>query len=234
MTRPVDNPSEEEIIHKVLTIWLFWCIIAYKHKKTVVIMSKIEHALYYRQNLDRRQIKTKKAIIGAFIQLLQEKDISKITITELAKLANIDRKTFYLHYESISDLYNDLGNMAVALIKAEIIEFSSGNGSAYDFFSGINEIIREKIDLFKSIAKNNDFTDFMFMIKDILSNELTAIYGKESSNERLKLTAEFIASGTISMYLRWLKGDTGITMDELALIAAEMITGGAMGLINIL
>ncbi len=199
-------------------------------------MSKIEHALYYRQNLDRRQIKTKKAIIGAFIHLLQEKDISKITITELSKIANIDRKTFYLHYESISDLYNDLGNMVVSIIKDEIIEFSTGNGSAYEFFTGINEIISEKIDLFKSIAKNNDFTDFMFMIKDILSDELIEMYGKKntSANERLKLTAEFIASGTISMYLRWLKGDTGITMDELALIAAEMITGGAVGLINIL
>lgn len=199
-------------------------------------MSKIEHALYYRQNLDRRQIKTKKAIIGAFIHLLQEKDISKITITELSKIANIDRKTFYLHYESISDLYNDLGNMVVSIIKDEIIDFSTGNGSAYEFFTGINEIISEKIDLFKSIAKNNDFTDFMFMIKDILSDELIEMYGKKntSANERLKLTAEFIASGTISMYLRWLKGDTGITMDELALIAAEMITGGAVGLINIL
>lgn len=199
-------------------------------------MNRIEHALYYKDNLDRRQIKTKKAIIGAFIQLLQEKNISKITITELAKIANIDRKTFYLHYQSISDLYNDLGNTAVDLIKEEIIEYSSGNGSAYTFFVSINDIISEKIDLFKSIVKNNDFTDFVFSIKEILSTELISLYGKEDSpaNERFKLTAEFVASGTISMYLRWLRGDSDITMDELALLAAEMITGGATGLINML
>lgn len=200
------------------------------------MMNRIEHALYYKDNLDRRQIKTKKAIIGAFIQLLQEKNISKITITELAKIANIDRKTFYLHYQSISDLYNDLGNTAVDLIKEEIIEYSSGNGSAYTFFVSINDIISEKIDLFKSIVKNNDFTDFVFSIKEILSTELISLYGKEDSpaNERFKLTAEFVASGTISMYLRWLRGDSDITMDELALLAAEMITGGATGLINML
>jgi len=64
-------------------------------------MDKIETALYYSDNYDRRQIKTKKAIIGAFFTLLQEKNISKITITELAKIANIDRKTFYLHYEAL-------------------------------------------------------------------------------------------------------------------------------------
>lgn len=199
-------------------------------------MDKIDNALYHSENYDRRQIKTKKAIIGAFFALLQEKNISKVTITELAKLANIDRKTFYLHYNSISDLYNDLGNMLVTLIKKEIIEYTTNNKSPYSLFSNINDIISEKIDLFKDIAKNNDFSDFILSIKDILSNELINLYGQKNTpaSERFKLTTEFIASGTIAMYLRWLKGDTNITMDELALLAAEMITSGASGLIEII
>lgn len=199
-------------------------------------MNKIEYALYHKDNLDRRQIKTKKAIIAAFITLLQKKNISKITITELSRLADIDRKTFYLHYESISDLYEDLGNMIVELIKDEVVRFTESDASPYSLFVSINDIISEKLDLFKSIAQNNDFTDFMFKIKDILSEELSTIYGKtgRTANERIKLTAEFVASGTIAMYIRWLKGDSGITMDELALLAAEMITGGAIGLISIL
>lgn len=199
-------------------------------------MDKIENALYYSENFDRRQIKTKKAIIGAFFTLLQEKNISKITITELAKLANIDRKTFYLHYGSITELYNDLGNMLVTLIKKEIIDYSANNKSPYSLFANINDIISEKIDLFKDIARNNDFSDFILRIKDILSEELINLYGQKNTpaSERFKLTTEFIASGTISMYLKWLKGDTNITMDELALLAAEMITNGASGLIEII
>ncbi|MBR3867819.1 MAG: TetR/AcrR family transcriptional regulator [Clostridia bacterium] len=199
-------------------------------------MDKIETALYYSENYDRRQIKTKKAIIGAFFALLQEKNISKITITELAKIANIDRKTFYLHYGSIADLYNDLGNMLVTLIKDEIIDYSTNNRSPYSLFANVNDIISEKIDLFKRIAINNDFSDFMLNIKDILCNELINLYGRAntSASERFKLTAEFIASGTIAMYLRWLKGDTNLTMDELALLASEMIINGASGLLDII
>ncbi len=199
-------------------------------------MDKIENALYHSENFDRRQIKTKKAIIGAFFTLLQKKNISKITITELSKLANIDRKTFYLHYGSITELYNDLGNMLVALIKKEIIDYSANDKTPYALFVNINDIISEKIDLFKDIAKNNDFSDFILRIKDILSEELINLYGKKNTpaSERFKLTTEFIASGTISMYLKWLKGDANITMDELALLAAEMITNGASGLVEIL
>ena len=199
-------------------------------------MDKIKNALYYSENFDRRQIKTKKAIIGAFFALLQEKNISKITITELSKLANIDRKTFYLHYGSIAELYNDLGNMIVTLIKKEIIDYSTNNKTPYELFVNINDIINEKIDLFKDIAKNNDFSDFILRIKDILSEELINLYGKKNTpaSERFKLTTEFIASGTIAMYLKWLKGDANITMDELALLAAEMITNGASGLVEII
>ena len=199
-------------------------------------MDKIKNALYYSENFDRRQIKTKKAIIGAFFSLLQEKNISKITITELSKLANIDRKTFYLHYGSIAELYNDLGNMIVTLIKKEIIDYSTNNKTPYELFVNINDIINEKIDLFKDIAKNNDFSDFILRIKDILSEELINLYGKKNTpaSERFKLTTEFIASGTIAMYLKWLKGDANITMDELALLAAEMITNGASGLVEII
>lgn len=199
-------------------------------------MNKIDNALYFNNNYDRRQIKTKKAIIAAFITLLQQKNISKITITELSKLADIDRKTFYLHYNSIEELYNDLGSMLVSLIKEIIYEYSKDQKTPYQLFASINDIISEKLDLFKSIARNNDFSDFMLNIKDILSNELIKLYGKEntSASERFKLTAEFVASGTVAMYLRWLRGDAEISMDELALLAAEMITNGASGLVEMI
>ena len=199
-------------------------------------MNKIDNALYFNNNYDRRQIKTKKAIIAAFITLLQQKNISKITITELSKLADIDRKTFYLHYNSIEELYNDLGTMLVSLIKEIIYEYSKDQKTPYQLFASINDIISEKLDLFKSIARNNDFSDFMLNIKDILSNELIKLYGKEntSASERFKLTAEFVASGTVAMYLRWLRGDAEISMDELALLAAELITNGASGLVEMI
>ena len=48
---------------------------------------------------DRRVRKTKTAIKNAFIQLLEEKDLEKITIQNITQLADVNRGTFYLHYE---------------------------------------------------------------------------------------------------------------------------------------
>ena len=53
------------------------------------------------KKLDRRTAKTKKAIAIALAKLLSEKEINKITITDIAKEADINRKTFYNYYSSV-------------------------------------------------------------------------------------------------------------------------------------
>ena len=56
---------------------------------------------------DRRSLRTQSAIKKALEELLAEKNISEISITELTERADIHRATFYLHYEDIYDLYQD-------------------------------------------------------------------------------------------------------------------------------
>lgn len=57
---------------------------------------------------DLRVIKTKRAIQQAALTLLLKKSINKVTITELAQTALINKSTFYLHYTDIYALYVEL------------------------------------------------------------------------------------------------------------------------------
>lgn len=50
---------------------------------------------------DLRVQKTRNSIRGQFIQLIKTKPVNKITVTELASLAQINKGTFYLHYPDI-------------------------------------------------------------------------------------------------------------------------------------
>lgn len=56
---------------------------------------------------DLRVRKTKRAIMTAFNELLKEKKLDKISVTELAEKAEINKGTFYLHYADIYALYQD-------------------------------------------------------------------------------------------------------------------------------
>ena len=54
---------------------------------------------------DLRVIKTKESIEQAFLSLLAEKPLQKMSVVELARAARINKGTFYLHYTDIFDLY---------------------------------------------------------------------------------------------------------------------------------
>ena len=57
---------------------------------------------------DRRTKYTRQAIKDTFLALLEKKTFSKITVTEICKLAEINRGTFYLHYYDMDDVLDDI------------------------------------------------------------------------------------------------------------------------------
>lgn len=75
------------------------------------------------QKVDRRVAKTRKAISEALKKLIAEKGIDKVTVSALAREADIDRKTFYLHFSSIDELIRkeaeDLVDQLVTAVFAE-------------------------------------------------------------------------------------------------------------------
>lgn len=55
------------------------------------------------QIMDRRIKRTRSAVFNAVLDLMVEKETSKITVLELCKRADINKSTFYLHYKSMDD-----------------------------------------------------------------------------------------------------------------------------------
>ncbi|MGI6205600.1 MAG: TetR/AcrR family transcriptional regulator [Anaerovoracaceae bacterium] len=89
---------------------------------------------------DLRVIKTKRAIRQAFENLLKTHPLSKITVTELAKEAEINKATFYLHYKDIYDLYSQS--------LSDHMETLAGRIDFIDlFFTDTEAFVSELIDL---------------------------------------------------------------------------------------
>lgn len=96
-------------------------------------------------NNDLRVIKSKKNIKNAFLELMAEKGYQNITVTDIAKKAMINRKTFYFHYETKESLYNEIADEVTNLIKPEelisVIQASSKEGQInimYHFLMELN------------------------------------------------------------------------------------------------
>lgn len=57
---------------------------------------------------NRRTLYTKKVIKESIIELLQEKEIHQITVTDICNRADINRGTFYTHYKDAYDLLQSM------------------------------------------------------------------------------------------------------------------------------
>lgn len=56
---------------------------------------------------ESKYFNTARKIDDAFLEILEKKDLEYITVKEICKKANVNRSTFYLHYETIYDLLNE-------------------------------------------------------------------------------------------------------------------------------
>ncbi len=70
--------------------------------------------------MDLREKKTRRSIRRAFLQLRRTKPVEKISVKELAELAEISKATFYLHYKDIFDLSETLQNEVIQSVLASI------------------------------------------------------------------------------------------------------------------
>ncbi|MBQ1891706.1 MAG: TetR/AcrR family transcriptional regulator, partial [Firmicutes bacterium] len=72
--------------------------------------------------MDRRVIKTKRAIKKAFFALLVEKDLNDISVTDISRIAEINRKTFYNYYTGVFQLVDELENEILSKLDATLKE----------------------------------------------------------------------------------------------------------------
>lgn len=134
---------------------------------------------------DLRVVKTKRNIKNVMMDLLQKKPIEKITVTELASHALINKGTFYHHYSDIYDLYQEL--------VSDFIENTIGSLNYYDEFFTEPEHFIEKFlydfrenNIKRTFPFFNEGTHSLFLpyyVTEILLNRLMSVNCVENTIE---------------------------------------------------
>lgn len=69
-------------------------------------------------------IRSRKLIREAFADLIKEKDWNKITVTDIVKRADINRGTFYAHYQDVKAVSDQIGNEVIEKMLESLGEFN--------------------------------------------------------------------------------------------------------------
>lgn len=184
-------------------------------------------------HIDRRVVKTKRAIKEAFAKLLTQKDINDITISDIAAEANINRKTFYNYYSGIYEVVGEIEDDIVRLIDKEVtgIGFQNSLQSPYLIFEKLTKVINTDTDFFGYLLGMNANVSLESKIADLLKSKfkMFVLQDVEISELRLNLMTEFIISGMVAVYRRWFNSDRSEPIEtiseEMKLLAFEGING---------
>ncbi len=163
----------------------------------------------YKTSTDRRFKKVKKEIRRAFIDLILEKGYANLTITEIADRADINRMTFYAHYDVIDDIFaefvDDMKEQIVALVaKEETFDIDS-------FFMLLNSLMYDEIDFFRYVARENSMAAFRSSFKNTICEliQVEIEVDEETSEAEKTIISDMTAVCIAYAYLDWLAGEYG-------------------------
>lgn len=95
------------------------------------------------ETMDKRPHRTEEAIRAAFFSMLEEIPVHKITVSELCRRANINRGTFYLHYQDCYDLMEALSLEIARRLTPHVQDICRDRGNLRDSILSILSILVE-------------------------------------------------------------------------------------------
>ena len=108
---------------------------------------------------DARVRYTVHMIQNVFLELLKEKPVAKITVKEICEHAEINRSTFYKHYQDVYDLMEKLENEAVEAFE-KLLDSYVQNETVPALVTLLTSL-RENRELLLPLLANSSNDDFM-------------------------------------------------------------------------
>jgi len=176
---------------------------------------------------DPRILRTQQLIKDAFVDLLEEMDVEKMTVSKIAERATVSRVTFYLHYRDIPDMLEKLADNMIEDIH-RIISVQDDDTNSYDadwlMLTNLLEHIAEHSAFYKATLGSRKAPIFT----ERLSNKMTEIITervkkkeetgsrKEKEGVQMDIAIWYGSSALIGTIVSWLRNDMPYTPHYLA------------------
>lgn len=189
------------------------------------------------RKIDRRVIKTKRAIRNALATLLTEKEYNDITIKDIADTADINRKTFYNYYRGVYQVVEEIENELVGKLDEILgeINFKSYIEDPSDTLKKMNAVMNEDLDFYGHLFSIKDGSTLRQKVVDFFKQKTKENFLKQikSVDESLvDFMLGFIVTGIIAVYQQWFNSDRTRSLDEVSSIVGNLAANGVSAFIR--
>lgn len=166
----------------------------------------------------RRVRMTKMLLKNALIDIMKNKSIHMISIKEICEEADVNRSTFYRHYDTQYDLYDEI----IEDIASDIGAIYKNDYTTVDFLTKVLEYMESKRETILVILSDNG--------KVSLGEAFVLFTGRfidhNNTSELVTYVLEFIAAGLTSIIWSWLNKENRRPASDVARMLHNLMMHG--------
>ena len=179
---------------------------------------------------DRRVRRTKALLLKGLMRLMETKDIKDISVKELSDLVDINRSTFYLHYNDIYDMLDQIENELFVEFN-DILDRTIGQSfepvSAQATLKEIFSFLDRHRDVARTIMGPHGDLTFVNRMNNLVKERIRNLLNSNQPHSDYTYIEAFVVSGCIGVIETWLNHPNPQTPEEISTMCSTLLTKGS-------
>lgn len=180
-------------------------------------------------NTDRRVKRTKKALRDALFELLDDKTINQITVTELTTLADVNRATFYFYYKDLNDMLRQIQEEAFNFFRDELGKSTTDVTTV----EGLTEYIKKYLNCCKEheticrfILNNEANAQLNIRIQEFMIDNIPDTKEIFAEDDPARYSTNFAVVAVMGILVDWMNEGMKCPVHNLAEYLAKLFLEG--------
>ncbi len=179
-------------------------------------------------NIDRRVVKTRRALQHAFMNLILEKGYDAVSIQDICDAADVGRSTFYTHYTGKDELKRAGLEHLRMILTAQRLGASAAE-APLGFSLAMFEHARDHLHLYRALFGTTGGVVALSTIRDILQDAVRKdpwFANRPSKTKADEMAVQFAVGALMSVLTWWLDGGAATAPREIDALFRQMIVDG--------
>lgn len=153
---------------------------------------------------DRRTVYTRNVIREAFLNLMKQFPVEKITVTEICRLAEINRCTFYIHYADAMQVFEEFENEVYEKLIVFVNESLTDEDNRQNLSNIMYASFRED-PIYTAVMESGRVVGLFRRLTEYVKSEVVAISEETGllTRREAELFTTFIINGCAAVYMEW-------------------------------
>lgn len=164
---------------------------------------------------NRRTQMTRMLLKTALTELMQKKPFGEITIKEICEQADLNRTTFYMHYDDQTALLRDIEDE----VQQKTLEYLEGirpSAEATDMIVQFLRYIQARAKLFRILLSDPGSESFRSRFLEATLENLRVGIPVQGAEDEYRYVLCFIMQGSIHVIIEWIKHDFDLPAESIA------------------